>query len=270
MSPLSRQSKKFALTVRRKQREAERRKRYERIAKRFRPRKSEGQSFVLVGIDGKRLPRTSTRRGLLFYVTKTGRKYPVRIDKRAPLLPHKGYEYEVSHTGKKRAVRKYYARLQPTKIEPATIKAKRSDRMGLSPDRLSRRIGRDLVGEYGKMRGRQGLVLDVAVTYRLPNGKVRISNVRLAFSQAQITLLKSGRTDFLQGLIWKSISTELAINDLVTAGSRNHIRRLKKNRGRKRKFRTRKGDHWGKEKYATVKIVRVDFQISKVRIETGK
>lgn len=101
------------------------------------------------------------------------------------------------------------------------------------------------------------MVAEVAITV---NGKIHRTSFLL--TGAQLRGWEQGKRGFLKNLTWKAISTELSLNDLVTKSSSDFIRHLKHNKGKaKSKWTDKHGQQWGKAKYKTAKIQKVEVRL---------
>lgn len=248
---------------------------------RFRPKKSQVRSFVHIGLNGKPLPKGSTRKGVMVYVwegrrPKKGkgsrspapiRFKPIRERGKRRVTPRRSGSYDLAGKGSKTAFKKFYEKKKTHKSREKTLRVSpREKRSGVNYLRFSKSLGRDLRAFIDSFRSRGTVLIDISFTVRFPSGELETHNATVSFSQSELQHLRPRDYEkFIQTKVYRFIAEQLSRHDLVTAGSASHIRSLSANRGLDRSdWVNRKGEAWDKADFQTVRIVQMSYQLSRV------
>jgi hypothetical protein len=193
------------------------------------------------------------RKGFLVRVSRKGAKRFLLSSGRNNLVPRRLEAYEPERTKlPKKLVEAFYAK----KLETVVLRSTRS-KGAISWKTVEKNSLGNLKAFAKKYRGNKKVLFKV----RLKSGKKRIG-FSLGLSYAQLQDLKAGRYEWLRDYLWKGISTELAQDNLVTTGSFNYIKGLKRNKGKSpSKWKTKSGELWGKGKYRKVELSDLETDI---------
>lgn len=119
---------------------------------------------------------------------------------------------------------------------------------GFGPeDHLIKKMARSLKGTIESQAADRRFEIKIMFAVRLPDGTVRtIGPVSTTIEKAdRISIMEGGMQNFVRHTVYKFLAVELARYDYVLAGSANHIRALKVNKGKKRsEWKNRFGKKW--------------------------
>lgn len=249
---------------------------------RFKPLKKHVKSFVHIGLNGKPLPPTSTKKGIMVYVWQSKRpkkgkgsrspaplKFrPIRQRGRASkLVPRRRSSFNITDTGKKAAIKKFYSKSRTHSRKLVTIRPTPSEkRDGINYNRFASRLARDLRSYVNSFRSRGSFLLDVSFTVRIPRAAPETHEITLSFSQSELQHLTSAQYEsFIRKKVYAFIAEQLSRHEQVTAGSARHIRSLAHNQGELRSdWLDRRGEPWEKQDFQTVRLESMSYKITRV------
>jgi hypothetical protein len=225
-----------------------------RVRQGFKPTKKERDSFVFVDTRGKRRPVDSRATGFLFYVNRKGEVRRVTQGK-GDVSSHRYRDFDLTRSRRATARKKWLKSWDfVTFGKPTSIQSRESITLET--------IGRKMNPLLSKYIGRYGMsnlmVAELAITV---NGKIHRTSFLITGAQLRSWNQGKGNRGFLKNLVWKAVSTELALNDLVAKTSAEFIKRLKHNRKKsKSKWTDARGQVWGKASYKTAKIQKIEVR----------
>jgi hypothetical protein len=232
---------------------------YAKAKERFKPRKLERDSFVFIDRLGRRIGRpTSRAKGWWFYIDRGGRRHVQGKGKVPALRRQTDFDVEGQKTYHPKAVSKWERKVKFVsfgRVTPAT------STKGLSSEQVGKRLTQALQRAFRLAPRDKTMRVDVIFHY----GKKQ-SKFSFMLTSGQMKLFLEGHTDFLKNLLWNHISTEMAMDNKVSEGSRKYIKQLKRNKGKKpSQWRTNRGEPWGKHKYKIVKLTKVEFSFKRIK-----
>lgn len=245
---------------RRKRAEAKRLPKLSRFLSKFRPSKEEKGHVVFLTPRFTRVKRiiSTQERFYAVYVSKSGKKSWVKKhDEKAPKARTRNEIFGLG-TKTQYAALKKQKELVKSKSFVIPVKQKTAKQVGTY---MTRRILQHYL--QPAVASRKPLVVEATVKVRV--GRKKISQTtRFTLRPDQVRMLREGKQRWLPNYIWQQISTELALENMVTAGSRSSIGKMKQNRGKPAKqWRTRHGDLWGKAGYKVVKFEHMTLEFWK-------
>ena len=224
-------------------------------AKSWKPSKSYLGKLVFISAKTGRPIRgdANRRQGFLVRVNRKGAKSFIKASGKSSLSARRieAYEPERAKLSKK-AVEKFYApRLQTVVLRSTKVKGSISWKT----------VEKDSLGQLKAFAKRYRGNKKVLFKVRLKSGRKKIG-FSLGLSYAQLQDLKLGRNEWMRDYLWKGISSELSQDNLVTTGSFNYIKGLKRNKGKSpSKWKTKSGELWGKGKYRKVELSDLETEI---------
>jgi len=263
--------------------------------RRFRPRKAERGSIVLVGTKGKRI--SGAQRGYAVYVTQTGKKWILHSGAiKEPFKARSAGEVELPITTRFRKAReKFFGAARFTGPYPPDV---RHARRVIREKRLAGAAAEKFKQFLSSGRGRGRVSADTTT-----GGLNEAAIVKLARSLRKVTLhqfirdfkirvlalyqrggvketmeftipfaradndvvLIEGVENFVRLKFYAFLARNLAALGYVTAGSANHIRRLAVNEGLDREdWLDNMGESWSGIDLETVKLLSIEWKIEQV------
>lgn len=249
------------------------RHRLNRVLEGFRPTRGMRNSLVFVDLDGKPSKSRSIK-GYFFYVDKSGKRTLIKDFKEPKLLPppRRLPSWNLTDFDKKKVVEKYYRKKIAHGIRKyghitETQEERRSGK-GIDFERFANYLAPILKAETEKDMSQRSYMLKFAVT--VENGGV----FKIPFIEVQFNLSDSQRLpiEIYKKFVFLKIYAMFAEvlfreYDQVTVGSSDFIKKLKKNRGKKRSqwMEQNRDELWEKNEAEEVVIRRIDWRIFKIR-----
>lgn len=201
---------------------------------------------MFIDTTGKVKGPTSRAKGYAYYVDKRGRLERVRQPGDSGLArTHRIQDFDLNRSRHREAVKAFNKKWQWEELQGVTkIKPQKNPYESLG-ENVNRRIRRltDAIGSKQPVR--------VEIVAKLSNGKVVRANVQIGQAQLQPLLSKRrGASKVIQRAAWTALSTELSLDDMVTAGSRKAMRSRSE----------AKREEWAKADYTTVKITEIEIK----------
>jgi hypothetical protein len=294
--PLVLTDKQLAERFAKQNREAKENRKWQKLQKvinKFRPRKSERGSIVFLGANGARTAATRNRKGVAIYVSKTGKKTPVRqYDRKSKKLerhPHlrKIHSVDVSRVRSKRAKKVFFQaytnRIAAGAISeiPASGKTTATGRQrkiscagtrfcgaffSKRIDRASdaaKKIGTELARAANTIRSKRDFVVTVGISVQvIATGENYFVVTQRRFSRRDTqATTKAEAVDFIGREIYGFLARDLQSRGLVMQGSATHIKNLPENKGKKREDWKKEGFLWEGHDSLDVKIQQVEWRI---------
>ncbi len=239
-------------------------------ARKFRPRKVERNSIVFIGLKGERGVAAKGRKGYAVYVDSKGRKKLMSLRK-AGLRPVYLSEVDFQNTkGTKTARKKFIASQRKlTARGSAVIKSKGivkpSGPYDFS-DKVVKKIARSLKKSFDSQVSQRRFLVNALVLIKLPDGSTRVYNIQVPIAKPDhIAIAVGGMENFVKLKFYAFLARELAFDGYVTAGSANHVRRLKQNKGLpKSQWTQRDGEKWRSNENEIVRIERIEWKIEQM------
>ena len=265
---------------------------YESVRKKFRPRKAELGTIVLIAASKTSKAKTGDRvspnyRGKVyaFYVTKnktirpyvekvyasTAKRRTAKSKVPLPYRPHTLDPQQVPTASAKRKAMKLFVVRGDKLVQPVVVVAKKvsvrwhETVVPLAADAM-RRLAEKATG--GKGVGNLPMMVDVKIELTTPDGRKKLITVSDDFGQRREQ--GSKETDFYTPYftqkIYALIAEHLSVLGFVSQGSARRISQLPENRGRKRSQWTRRGQPWLKRRLPEVRVSAVEIQPRLIRV----
>lgn len=259
-------------------------KRAKTAVSKFRPRKVDRGNLVFISSGGKRNPhhkgknktgsKTYDRKGYLVYVTKTGKKQLIKQHRygfkatsfsnlQPPLAPkysktrQKIYESRAGKTQSGRTVI-----LQRGSIVPTSKKQSFADN-------VVEKFAKAVQGQLNKTRGQKRFNIKIMV--KLTGIDQPVVALIPIDKPDSISVHKGGIINFVKKKMWAHISSDLAAAGYVTAGSANHIRSRKWNKGLTREEWTVDGHNpWDRSEHEVVEVDVFEWIFEKNKYSKGR
>lgn len=252
--------------------------------KNFRAKRTERESFVFINTKGQRRPKSSSNKGYMLYVDRSGRVIPQtdpsRVSKvpkfqRKPIAPesHSIRSIKTTGTKHKRAEAKLKLRLMPTKLHPESMHQSRKEtehHQGIDYDRIIQKMGEDICKQLKSHRADVTFMVDVTALVRIKGtNETRPIQFRTEVSKRGTQKLDCRAIkQFVRKVVYKFFASELSKADLVTEGSARYIRRL--NPGiRRDEWEDKDGERWEKNEFRVVSIENFQWDLLQVRVGNG-
>jgi hypothetical protein len=207
--------------------------------------RSNKRSFVFVDTTGKLKGITSRAKGYVYYVDSKARLRRVKHAGEKVAATHRIQDYDLNRDRRKSAVEKFNKKWKWEELlATSTIKPKNNpyDSLGEIVNRRVRKLT-ETIGSKQPVR--------VQMVVKLSNGRIVRTNIQVGQAQLQPLLgRKKGASKIIQRAAWKAVSTELSLEDMVTAGSRRALRSRSE----------AKREEWGKMDYETVRIMSIEIK----------
>ena len=283
---------KVAAKIRAQNRERKVKDSYESVRKRFRPRKSELGSIVLIAASttakakqGDRVPSSYRGKVYAFYVTKnrTIRPYVEKVHtdqgkrrraKSKVPLPYRPHTLDPQQfptaSARRKAVKLFVVRgdklVAPIRVESAKGNVRWHETVVPLAAEAMRKMADKATG--GKGVGNLPMMVDVTMTVETPDGKRRQIRVTDDFGQRkeQGTRDKDFYTPYFQSKVYALVAERLSLMGLVSAGSSKRIGGLAENRGKPMSKWTRRGAPWAKRDFAEARVSAVEIQPRLIRV----
>lgn len=282
---------KFARKLREQNRERKAQKQYQDIVKRFRPRKSELGSIVLLSATTTRSSKAGDRVGpnhkgkvYALYVTKTKKVKPYRekvftdsghrrkTKSKAP-VPYRPKTLDPQQfptpSARRKALKLLVVRGDKL-IRPVRIESKRGSIrwhetvVPLATDAMQRLVQK---ATGGRGAGNLQTMVEIRLELTMPDGQVRVITVQDDFGQRRDQ--KAGPEfyqPYFERKIYALMAEQLSMLGLVSAGSTKRIGKLPENRGLPREEWTRRGSPWQKRNFEDVRVSAVTITPMLVRV----
>jgi hypothetical protein len=237
----------------------------------LRVRRSDRGKIVMITGEGKRNPQARGKRGLLVYVTKTGKKRLVKQHGKEPYKTRKITDIEPPNRGNlKKAVQSFQlARRQMISEHTAQLRGSGKVKTGGAydfTDKASDKIAKTLKKTIEGQASHRSFYIDGMALVRLPDGKMQTIPFGLPIDKPDHIAIKlAGMKNFVRQKFYSFMARSLAELGYVTAGSTNHIRRLGQNEGLEREEWTDKtGEAWQGAELQTVHLENIEWRIEQI------
>ena len=262
-----------------------------KIASKFRVRKSERGTIVLIAATKTREAKLGERVGpkyrgkvFAFYITKTGQKKPYReLEFRGVGKPRKAKHkvpipYRKStldpYNFPKRAREKFFfAKLGTPVKKPLIVKAKTGN-VWWNEEFVPRAVRktREVIDKVtkGKQVGNLQVVMDVTAYIELPNGQVKAVSHQDVFGQRKEQEPKPKFYEpFIARRLYAGIAQKLQQMGIVSQGSATRVGSLPENKGKPRSKWMYNGEPWSKRKLETARVAEIQFLPRTVIVTSG-
>ena len=262
-----------------------------KIASKFRVRKSERGTIVLIAATKTREAKLGERVGpkyrgkvFAFYITKTGEKKPYReLEFRGVGKPRKAKHkvpipYRKStldpYNFPKRAREKFFfAKLGTPVKKPLIVKAKTGN-VWWNEEFVPRAVRktREVIDKVtkGKQVGNLQVVMDVTAYIELPNGQVKAVSHQDVFGQRKEQEPKPKFYEpFIARRLYAGIAQKLQQMGIVSQGSATRVGSLPENKGKPRSKWMYNGEPWSKRKLETARVAEIQFLPRTVIVTSG-
>jgi hypothetical protein len=244
-------------------------KRAQAAIKSFRVKKSDFGKYHFITTKGGRGAANKGRAGYMVYVTKGGKKKPVKnFRSKEPFRPTKVTNFKFKKSKVFRTPQKNFeqAQLELTRAGDAVNRG--SGKVNISgvydfSDSVVRKIARGIQTVINRQQSRRSFLLDCNVLVELPDGTTQVIHVRVPIAkQERVEIQLAGLFNFVKRKFYAYMARELAYVGFVSSGSANHVRRLAVNKG-KSKARWEQGDgqRWRGNESQIVKIRRIEWRM---------
>lgn len=237
--------------------------------KKFKLRKSDRGKIVLIGTDGKRNPHLKGRQGYPVYVTRTGKKWLVRVPGK-PLRAHKGKHIQIP--GRLKAAREFQrSELVTSKKGRALIKGSGNLDTGSSAydfnAKVVNKLAKSLQNACNAQASQRRFYLTAMVTVRLPGGELEVFEISVKFERPDHRHVDlSGVLAFINKSFYAEMASQLARAGYVTSGSANHIRHLSVNAFSERNdWLDNRDESWAGLDKEIVRIIGIEWKIEQVK-----
>jgi hypothetical protein len=281
---------KFAEKLKKQNRERKQADLFKQATRKFRPKKSELGSIVLLAATKARGVNVGDRvgpnhKGKVFalYVTKTRKVKPYREKvftdagrrktKTKVPVPYRPRTLDPQQFPTQAARRKALKLLVvrgDKLIRPVRIEAKRGNVrwhetvVPLAVDAMQRMVHR---ATGGRGAGNLQTMVEIAIEVTMPDGQVRTITVTDDFGQRRAQQADADfYRPFFERKTYALMAEQLSMMGLVTTGSSQRIGKLPENRGLPRGEWTRKGQPWQKRYFEDVRVSAVTITPMLVRV----
>ena len=129
-------------------------------------------------------------------------------------------------------------------------------------DKFAKGIKKTIQGQ----RSHRKFLITAMVLVRRQDGTDKAYTVEVPIEKADHVAIEiGGIRNFVRQKFYAFMARELAFDGFVSTGSANHIRRLKENKGKKRKDWTKDGQVWEGHDYETVRILTIEYRIEQIK-----
>ena len=205
----------------------------------YKVKKSDKGKLVFIGFSGQRSPQLKGRKGFTIYVSNTGKKSFLK-DSKNGYRPQKFRDVEIKT---RKNLHKKIKTFELSRME--LIKQKRTYSVKRYPhktrcggaDDFSERVVNEISSiikkRMDKQESRRIFQITAIAQIAVPGEKeLLIVQIAVTIARADyVAIEQGGIEEFVRRKFWSAIARELEINDYVTRGSANHIRRLSVNAG---------------------------------------
>lgn len=263
-----------------------------KVASKFRPRKSERGTIVLIAATKTREAKLGDRvspkyRGKVFafYVTSTGKKKPYReLEFRGVGKPRKAKHkvpvpYRKStldpYVFPKRARDKFFfAKLGTPVKKPLVVKAKTGN-VWWNEEFVPRAVQKtqEVVKKVtkGKQVGNLQMVMNVTAFIEMPDGQIKAIQHEDIFGQRKEQQPKPKfYRPFIAKKLYAGVAQKLQQMGLVSQGSATRVGSLPENKGKPRSKWQYNGEPWSKRNLETARVAEIQFLPHTVIITSGQ
>lgn len=246
---------------------AERRKaQAEKALRSFRPRKSERGSFVFIGPKGGRVKPNSKRKAVPVFISRTGKKRLVRERKKKGLSEIRFRAASAFNVGKvkgqTKAKKKFFGAKFRRQMESRTIHGD-----NIRWERFVAGAQADLKRVRGNRKTNATVRLAVEITVADEDDHLETHSFDFQWHARALQKLDDENfAAFFWSVVYAEFAQRLRIGRQVTVGSFSRVE--KANRGKQpvpSKWQW-KGKIWGKSSFEQVKVRRVKWELSKLKI----
>ena len=262
-----------------------------KAASKFRPRKSELGTIVLIAATKTREAKLGDRVGpkyrgkvFAFYITKTGQKKPYRElefrgvgkprrAKHKVPIPYRKSTLDPYNFPKRAREKFFFAKLGTPVKKPLIVKAKTGN-VWWNEEFVPRAVRktREVIDKVtkGKQVGNLQVVMDVTAYIELPNGQVKAVSHQDVFGQRKEQEPKPKFYEpFIARRLYAGIAQKLQQMGLVSQGSSTRVGSLPENKGKPRSKWMYKGEPWAKRKLDTARVAEIQFLPRTVIVTSG-
>jgi len=228
----------------------------------------------MIGTKGQSDPQLKGRRGYLVYVTKTGKKWLIKqTGKRKGSFQARTLKDTEAPARKnlKQATSDFIRarRVQIGKNKSAVKGSGSVDTGGAwdFSDSVVSKIAKSLKKTIESQAGQRTFIISAIVLATLPDGSTRTFQFEVPIDKPDhIAIRLAGLKNFVSRKFYAFLARELAYAGYVTAGSANHIRSLKQNKGLpKSKWTQSDGEMWRGNESDVVHMQSIDWKIEQAR-----
>ena len=260
-------------------------------ASKFRPKKSERGTIVLIAATKTREAKLGERVGpkyrgkvFAFYVTKTGEKKPYRElefrgvgkprrAKHKVPVPYRKSTLDPYNFPKRAREKFFFAKLGTPVKKPLIVKAKTGN-VWWNEEFVPRAVRktREVIDKVtkGKQVGNLQVVMDVTAYIELPNGQVKAVSHQDVFGQRKEQEPKPKFYEpFIARRLYAGIAQKLQQMGIVSQGSATRVGSLPENKGKPRSKWMYKGEPWAKRKLDTARVAEIQFLPRTVIVTSG-
>jgi len=256
--------------------QGEQRKKSATLRDKFKATKKDRGTIVFVGLDGKRLPARSRRKGIPVYVDKTGKKKLIKQAGRKGYTPTKPGDAEIPYRKNLKHAYKAFERSRRVTVKKGKakpiVKGKGQTKVKASGgydfnDSVVKKLSRELKTVLERQASQRRFLIVSNVLVELPDGEQKVYSFEVSIERGDHHAIKlAGLENFVRMKFYAFMARELAFDGYVTSGSANHIRSLKENKGKPRKkWIQDDGEVWRGNEAEIVKIIRLEWEIQQMR-----
>jgi len=262
-----------------------------KAASKFRPRKAERGTIVLIAATKTREAKLGERVGpkyrgkvFAFYITKTGEKKPYRElefrgvgkprrAKHKTPVPYRKSTLDPYNFPKRAREKFFFSKLGTPVKKPLTVKAKTGN-VWWNEEFVPRAVQktREVISKVtkGKQVGNLQLVMDVTAYIEMPNGQVKAISHQDVFGQRkeQEPKPKLYRA-FIAKKLYAGIAQKLQQMGLVSQGSATRVGSLPENKDKPREEWMYNGEPWSKRRLETARVAEIQFLPRTVIVTSG-
>lgn len=261
------------------EKDAKQQKAFKEATRRFRPRKAERGSVVLIAATKTRSAKPGDR------VPKNykGKVFALYVNRNKKVTPYK--EYAVLEDGKRRKAKtKHPVAIKPTTIDPLNFRTKAARRVAeklffvpgsrlITPVTVTAKTGnvrwheevvpktiratqRMLKKAFGaKEVGDVPILYEVKAEVKLPDGSTITVEHKDSFGQRKEQTANAALYQgFVEKRLYAGLADKLSEKGLVSRGSARRVGNLPENRGKPQKKWTRRGKPWVKRNYDVARV----------------
>ncbi len=237
--------------------------------KSFRVRKADRGKFISVTGTGKRGANLKGRKGYLVYVSKAGKKSLANHSK--DYKPRKMTDISAPLWRNYKAAQEFEtAKLEKTASGKSVVKGRGSVEVSGAndfSDSVVAKIAKSLKKTIEGQASHRSFLISANVLVVLPDGTNRVYSFVVPIAKADhISIKLGGLINFVRHKFYAFMAREMAFDGYVTAGSANHVRRLKENKGKDvGEFTTRDGNMWRGNESEIIHIKQIEWQIEQAK-----
>jgi hypothetical protein len=262
-----------------------------KIASKFRVRKSERGTIVLIAATKTREAKLGERVGpkyrgkvFAFYITKTGEKKPYRelefrgvgkprrAKSKVP-VPYRKSSLDPYNFPKRAREKFFFAKLGTPVKKPLIVKAKTGN-VWWNEEFVPKAVRktREVISKVtkGKQVGNLQVVMDITAYIEMPNGQVKAVSHQDVFGQRKEQEPKPKFYEpFIARRMYAGIAQKLQQMGLVSQGSATRVGSLPENKGKPRSKWMYNGEPWSKRKLETARVAEIQFLPRTVIVTSG-